>query len=179
MQYLNIAKVFFISEFVVYFCLTQLSRNHLKYSLFESRFELVKTRLRAQFVSWDQYLEAAGGGGGIWQLYTALKYLHGGSSQTAPKYLHSGWFHNKLQRRNMTALHYPTEVNSPYFTVTHCTRVAGVGWLSRRKPCSWRKRLWYALRKKYDILWEFFPTWGGVFPIPKTFVILTRALKKT
>ena len=24
--------------------------------------------------------------------------------------------------------------------------------------------------KKYGIIWEFFPTWGGVFPIPKTFV---------
>ena len=24
--------------------------------------------------------------------------------------------------------------------------------------------------KKYVIIWEFFPTWGGVFPIPKTFV---------
>ena len=29
-----------------------------------------------------------------------------------------------------------------------------------------------ALKKKYGIIWEFFPTWGGVFPIPKTFVIL-------
>ena len=57
----------------MYCCLIQLSRNHLKYSLFESRFELVKTRLRAQFVSWDQYLEAAGVGGGIWQLYSAVK----------------------------------------------------------------------------------------------------------
>ena len=57
----------------MYCRLTQLSRNHLKYSLFESRFELVKTRLRAQFVSWDQYLEAAGVGGGIWQLYSAVK----------------------------------------------------------------------------------------------------------
>ena len=25
-------------------------------------------------------------------------------------------------------------------------------------------------KKKYDIIWEFFPTWEGVFPIPKTFV---------
>ena len=24
--------------------------------------------------------------------------------------------------------------------------------------------------KKHHIIWEFFPTWGGVFPIPKTFV---------
>ena len=24
--------------------------------------------------------------------------------------------------------------------------------------------------KKYDIVWEFFPTWGGVLPNPKTFV---------
>ena len=73
MQYLDIAKVFLISGFLVYCCLIQLSRNHLKYSLFESQFELVKTRLRAQFVSWDQYLEAAGVGGGIWQLYSAVK----------------------------------------------------------------------------------------------------------
>ena len=29
----------------------------------------------------------------------------------------------------------------------------------------------YALEKKNDIIWEFFPTWGGgVFPNPKTFV---------
>ena len=26
--------------------------------------------------------------------------------------------------------------------------------------------------KKNDIIWEFFPTWGGVFPNPKTFVNL-------
>ena len=26
-----------------------------------------------------------------------------------------------------------------------------------------------ALKKKYGIIWEFFPTWGGgVFPIPKS-----------
>ena len=26
----------------------------------------------------------------------------------------------------------------------------------------------YALKKKYGIIWEFFPIWGGgVFPIPK------------
>ena len=31
----------------------------------------------------------------------------------------------------------------------------------------------YALIKKNDIIWEFFPTWGGgVFPNPKTFVNL-------
>ena len=27
-------------------------------------------------------------------------------------------------------------------------------------------------QKKNDIIWEFFPTWGGVFPNPKTFVNL-------
>ena len=34
--------------------------------------------------------------------------------------------------------------------------------------------LWvrYALKKKNDIIWEFFPTWGGVFTNPKTFVNL-------
>ena len=26
----------------------------------------------------------------------------------------------------------------------------------------------YAGKKIYGIIWEFFPTWGGVFPIPKT-----------
>ena len=25
-----------------------------------------------------------------------------------------------------------------------------------------------AFKKKYGIIWEFFPTWGGVFSIPKT-----------
>ena len=35
-----------------------------------------------------------------------------------------------------------------------------------------KKELWYALKKKNDIIWEFFPTWGGVFPNPKTFVNL-------
>ena len=27
-------------------------------------------------------------------------------------------------------------------------------------------------QKKNNIIWEFFPTWGGVFPNPKTFVNL-------
>ena len=30
----------------------------------------------------------------------------------------------------------------------------------------------YGLKEKNDIIWEFFPTWGGVFPNPKTFVNL-------
>ena len=34
----------------------------------------------------------------------------------------------------------------------------------------------YALKKKKnDIIWEFFPTWGGVFPNPKTFVNLKNS----
>ena len=27
-------------------------------------------------------------------------------------------------------------------------------------------------KRKNDIIWEIFPTWGGVFPNPKTFVNL-------
>ena len=38
--------------------------------------------------------------------------------------------------------------------------------------CSTNRKVRYALKEKNDIIWEFFPTWGGVFPNPKTFVNL-------
>ena len=41
-------------------------------------------------------------------------------------------------------------------------------WLMGHIHMLWHVR--YALKKKNDIIWEFFPTWGGVFPNPKTFV---------
>ena len=34
------------------------------------------------------------------------------------------------------------------------------------------KQVKVSIKKKYGIIWEFFPTWGGVFPNPKTFVNL-------
>ena len=35
-----------------------------------------------------------------------------------------------------------------------------------------KKALGTLSKKKNDIIWEIFPTWGGVFPNPKTFVNL-------
>ena len=40
----------------------------------------------------------------------------------------------------------------------------------------WHEITLYAIgtlsKRKNDIIWEIFPTWGGVFPNPKTFVNL-------
>ena len=63
--------------------------------------------------------------------------------------------------------------------VSYCRQILLFQWHQRKRKKyvnQEERKMSHVCKKNYEILWEFFPTWG-VSPIPKTFVILKIALK--
>ena len=57
-----------------------------------------------------------------------------------------------------------------FFLRSHCTLVVAFGRPDVTEGP--RSDISHMVRSQKNIIWEFFPTWGGVFPNPKTFVNL-------